>query len=90
MTNSIKMVFGWIGEFQKLCPEGIGRGDSGQDLDECAVMLDVCEGGECINTDGSFRCECPQGYILDSSGEKCIGRLVRSFSSPNKSLRVSP
>lgn len=46
-----------LGEFHKLCPSGFGRGDEGEDLDECAIRLDVCEGGECVNTDGSFRCE---------------------------------
>lgn len=43
-----------------------------QDLDECKVRPDVCKGGRCINTDGSFRCECPAGYILDHSGLQCV------------------
>lgn len=59
-------------EFAKLCPEGAGRMVSGKDLDECALMPGVCEGGDCINTDGSFRCDCPPGYTLDSTGHKCI------------------
>jgi len=58
--------------FSKLCPEGVGRGDKGEDLNECDFMTNPCDGGECINTDGSYRCECPVGYILDSTGKKCI------------------
>ncbi|XP_046415905.1 fibrillin-2-like isoform X1 [Neodiprion fabricii] len=59
-------------EFQRLCPEGPGRDDLGIDLNECLFMPDACVGGDCINTDGSFRCECPPGYVLDASGKKCI------------------
>lgn len=36
------------------------------------VLSDVCAGGVCINTDGSFRCECPIGYVLDSTETICI------------------
>lgn len=61
-----------LDEFSKLCPEGLGRMDSGNDLNECELMANVCDSGDCINTDGSFRCECPMGYVLDSTGRKCI------------------
>lgn len=46
--------------------------DTGEDLNECLFMPDACIGGDCINTDGSFRCECPMGYVLDATGKKCI------------------
>lgn len=47
--------------------------DSGEDLNECAFMPHACDGGDCINTDGSFRCECPAGYVLDGTGKRCMG-----------------
>ncbi|GBP21742.1 Fibrillin-3 [Eumeta japonica] len=56
-------------EFLRICPGGMGRPN---DLDECYVRPDVCRGGRCINTDGSFRCECPAGYVLDGSGLVCV------------------
>jgi len=67
-----KLIIGCIDAFAKLCPEGVGRGDKGEDLNECDFMTNPCDGGECINTDGSYRCECPTGYVLDSTGKKCM------------------
>uniref|UniRef100_A0A663MUT8 Fibrillin 2 n=1 Tax=Athene cunicularia TaxID=194338 RepID=A0A663MUT8_ATHCN len=32
----------------------------------------ICSNGHCINTDGSFRCECPMGYNLDYTGFACF------------------
>lgn len=61
-------------EFWKLCPQGAGRMDTGEDLNECEFMPHACDGGDCINTDGSFRCECPAGYVLDGTGKRCIGK----------------
>uniref|UniRef100_A0A672VB37 Fibrillin-1 n=1 Tax=Strigops habroptila TaxID=2489341 RepID=A0A672VB37_STRHB len=59
--------------FRQICPFGIGilvgPGDARLDVDEC-LDPDNCRFGQCINTDGSFRCECPYGYILQ--GAQCV------------------
>ncbi|NXQ48045.1 FBN2 protein, partial [Catharus fuscescens] len=58
-------------DFKALCPRGPGfanRGDvlSGRpfykDIDECRISPDLCGHGSCVNTPGSFECECFEGY----------------------------
>lgn len=68
-----------------MCPKGPGRSDAGGDINECLFMPNVCDNGDCINTDGSFRCECHTGFVLDSTGMHCIGnhfvpKLPRNLS----------
>lgn len=46
------------------------------DVNECSENLGVCINGACINTDGSFRCECPFGYNLDYTGVNCVGEAL--------------
>jgi len=43
------------------------------DIDECAELSDVCHGGECKNTFGSFVCVCPAGHHLDVRRRMCVG-----------------
>ena len=45
-----------------------------RDIDECSLIDDCCINGKCINTDGSYMCECPNGYHLDSDGHTCVDK----------------
>ncbi|PIO37544.1 hypothetical protein AB205_0029490 [Aquarana catesbeiana] len=56
------------------CPRGYSRkkGVACEDVNECEVFPGVCPNGRCVNTAGSFKCECPEGLTLDSSGRTCV------------------
>ena len=45
------------------------------DVDECIdlTVRNPCGNGLCKNTNGSYECFCPPGYVLDSSGKFCVG-----------------
>ena len=42
------------------------------DVDECAIANGECE-HECINTEGSFYCDCRGGHMLESNNRTCEG-----------------
>ena len=44
------------------------------DIDECKAIPKICSGGRCVNSIGSYRCECPTGQKLDTDLQKCVGR----------------
>ena len=45
------------------------------DLDECTEIPGICANGRCENTDGSFRCVCQEGYILNQDKSFCISKI---------------
>lgn len=47
-------------------------------FDECTVFPDICINGECIDTSGSFLCECRSGFALDQTGKNCTGTWIFS------------
>ncbi|XP_043853205.1 fibrillin-2-like [Dromiciops gliroides] len=62
--------------FQDLCPFGHRIVphllDTQEDVNECLESPGICLNDQCINTDGSFCCECPVGYNLDYAAVHCV------------------
>ncbi|MEQ2193535.1 hypothetical protein XENOCAPTIV_002402 [Xenoophorus captivus] len=60
-------------EFNTICP---------RDIDECRISPDLCGHGTCVNTPGSFECECFEGY---ESGfmmmKNCMGYVLSNDAS---------
>lgn len=44
------------------------------DIDECTMDKTACDSNQnCINTLGSFRCECKTGFTMDKVVNACVG-----------------
>ena len=48
-----------------------------KDENECRTKPGICENGRCVNTIGSYRCECNEGFQSSSSGTECLGKLIK-------------
>ncbi|XP_049339341.1 fibrillin-1 isoform X2 [Astyanax mexicanus] len=59
-------------EFAALCPGGIGSTTDSKDINECALNPDICQNGECENLLRTYKCNCNQGFEVDSTGKNCI------------------
>ena len=42
------------------------------DINECNLNISGCS-QECVNTVGSYYCDCDNGYLLDSDNHTCTG-----------------
>lgn len=52
----------------------VGITDECQDVNECGLDGDLCRDGICINTEGSYTCECGSGFEISYDGKSCIGK----------------
>ena len=55
------------------CPPGMKLGPKMYeclDVDECTENNHLCSGGKCINSDGSYHCQCPTGFR--DNGGRCV------------------
>ena len=47
------------------------------DTNECEEIPNLCsDHGDCLNTPGSFQCQCHEGFELDDIGEVVIDLLA--------------
>ena len=47
------------------------------DVNECDANPNYCQvGGQCVNTPGSYRCLCKEGYEVGNGGSHCIGKVL--------------
>ena len=49
------------------------------DLNECNQAPKPCN-FICKNTEGSYQCSCPKGYILQEDGRSCKGKVETAFT----------
>ncbi|XP_069142651.1 fibulin-2-like isoform X6 [Argopecten irradians] len=58
-------------KFQECCNGRVNKTVE-NDIDECELHPGVLCSHECVNTIGSYRCECEPGYTLHSDASTCI------------------
>lgn len=47
------------------------------DIDECEETPDICDGGQCSNIPGEYRCLCYDGFMASMDMRTCIGERNR-------------
>ena len=63
-----------VGKYQLIwLPHSVFHINYFPDVDECLVVTDNNCSQICVNTNGSFHCQCSNGYILSSDNSACNG-----------------
>ena len=44
------------------------------DINECEISNGGCQ-HQCININGSYTCQCNEGFLLNSNGKTCTGKF---------------
>uniref|UniRef100_A0A8C5LU87 Collagen and calcium binding EGF domains 1 n=1 Tax=Leptobrachium leishanense TaxID=445787 RepID=A0A8C5LU87_9ANUR len=57
------------------------------DIDECAFKNETLCSQICINTPGSYRCECLEGYVLEEDGKTCT-KGSHEFEKSNNVMKA--
>ena len=57
-----------------------------EEIDECSLMPGVCGRGRCMNTVGSYSCDCDPGFTLDRDSHSCVDINECSDSAPCSGL----
>ena len=57
------------------------------DVDECLSLSSGCE-QRCVNTQGSFYCECNDGFILSNDGRTCTINCGGRFTETNGTFQT--
>ena len=57
------------------------------DIDECSTDDHNC-GQKCVNTEGSYVCDCWEGYALNSDGRTCRVSCVGTYTARNGSFHT--
>ena len=73
------------------CKEGLNRNEDDicVDIDECFANRDGCdEEADCLNTEGSYNCECREGFHGD--GLTCLGGSCPDSNCPENQKCISP
>lgn len=66
------------------CLPRVGSGDNSA---PCCLVLDVnecldpttCISGNCVNTPGSYTCDCPPDFELNPTRVGCVGKILKTF-----------
>ena len=48
------------------------------DVNECEMLNGGCQ-HQCRNTNGSYLCQCNDGFLLNGNGRTCTGKLEKEW-----------